>query len=201
MRMEKAEELKNAVEKELREVGMPGARFEVRVESLVSQGPDVYTQWGADKVEFVFSANPDVPLMPLSRTASGGELARIYLALKSVTAGGGEILIFDEVDAGIGGVTADVVADKLKEISRTRQVFLITHRAQIAAKADGHFAVKKSVKGDRTQVEVKKLTSPEERVEELARLLSGEVTPISLQHAEELVSTRGSRKKGSRAHT
>ena len=100
------------------------------------------------------------------------------------------MLIFDEVDAGIGGVTADVVATKMREISTSRQVFLITHRAQIAAAGEGHYRVMKDTSTGRTEVRVERLEG-EERVREIARLLSGEVTPLSIEHAREILGIKG----------
>jgi len=174
---------------------MPHARFEVQMRresdptgievdgERVAVGPK-----GIDKVEFLFSANPGEPPRPLAKIASGGEMSRVMLAIKSVLA---EIdpcdtLIFDEVDAGIGGRTADAVAEALWQLSRSRQVLVVTHLAQIASRADRHLAVEKRETGGTTEVSVAEV-SGEERVREIARMLGGSGTPAGLQHAKELL--------------
>ncbi len=186
-RTKSAKVLCDAVCKEFKDLGITKGMFQIKIETSLDSGADSLTSTGADKIEFMFSANPDLPPQPLSKVASGGELARVLLALKKTLAGRSGILVFDEVDAGIGGKTVDAVALKLAELARHHQVFLVTHRAQIAARADAHFHVEKRIKSGRSSVEVMELTSPEKRIKEIAKLLSGDVSAISLKHAEELL--------------
>jgi DNA repair protein RecN (Recombination protein N) len=143
---------------------------------------------GLDGVEFLFSANPGEPLKPLSKIISGGELSRVMLGLKAILADvdNTPVLIFDEVDAGIGGKTAQSVAKKLGAISARRQLLCITHLPQIASMADFHLRIEKKEKGGRVRVEIKEL-SGRERQDEIARMLSGTVTEISRRHAGELL--------------
>ena len=124
----------------------------------------------------------------MTKIASGGEISRVMLALKTVLAQIDPIptMIYDEIDAGIGGHTADIVGQKLKELSRFRQVFCITHLPQIARFADQHFQVEKSVEGNRTTITAKRLTQ-DERIEEMARMHGGETTVTTLAHARELL--------------
>lgn len=143
---------------------------------------------GMDRVEFLFSANPGQPPRPLNRVASGGELSRVMLALKSIFADIDDvgILIFDEVDVGIGGKTADAVARRLKDLSRRHQVVCITHLPQIASRADNHLLVTKREIKENVAVSVETLDK-DERLKELARMMSGSITDTSLRHAEELL--------------
>ena len=145
---------------------------------------------GIDQVEFYISANRGEEMKPLAKTASGGELSRIMLALKGLTAGTERVscLVFDEVDSGIGGGTAEVVGRKLKEVSKGTQVLCITHLPQIASLADVHYKVSKRMEKGRTFTVVRRLDE-EERVEELARMLAGiEITEKSRDHAREMLS-------------
>jgi DNA repair protein RecN (Recombination protein N) len=164
---------------ELQELGMSGARLDVELRSLDEPGPD-----GAESVEFLFSGGPKQPQLPLGKVASGGELSRTMLACRSVMADVDDVptLVFDEVDAGIGGRAAVAVAKRLEALARHRQVLVVTHLAQIAAKADRHFVVAKE-KGTATVRPV----DGDERVAELARMLSGTVGETSLAHARELI--------------
>lgn len=143
---------------------------------------------GMDKIEFLFSANPGEPLKLLSKIISGGELSRVMLALKGALADVDDIpvLIFDEVDAGIGGKTAESVAKKLSLISERHQLLCITHLPQIASRGDFHLKIEKKEKDGRVHVEVKEL-SGQERQDEIARMLSGTITEISRRHAGELL--------------
>jgi len=145
---------------------------------------------GIDRVEFLFSANPGEPPKPLAKIASGGELSRVMLALKSILADFDNIsvLIFDEVDAGIGGKTAVSVGKKLKAISDKHQVLCTTHLPQIASKGDFHLKIEKGQKDDRVYLEVKELSGME-RLNEIARMLSGKITEVSLTHAKELLES------------
>ncbi|NLZ69927.1 MAG: DNA repair protein RecN [Clostridiaceae bacterium] len=158
---------------ELTDLGMKGARFEIHQ----TQRPfAAATEEGTDEIEFLFSANVGEEVRPLAQIASGGEAARIMLAIKVVIARIDRLplLIFDEVDAGISGHTANMVANKLQTLANWAQVICVTHSAAIAATADTHFLVEKRRAGDRTITEVRELSS-DERVHEVARLLSGRI--------------------------
>jgi DNA repair protein RecN (Recombination protein N) len=146
------------------------------------------TPAGIDTAEFLFTANPGEELRPLRKVASGGELSRVMLALKAATAGASDVptLVFDEVDAGIGGAVAEVVGRKLRQLARGRQVLCITHLPQIAACADHHYVVRKRPSRGRTRSSAERL-SDRERVEELARMLGGvTITVQARRHAAEL---------------
>ena len=144
---------------------------------------------GMDRVEFLFSANPGEPLKPLSRIISGGELSRVMLALKSILAEVDSlpVLIFDEVDAGIGGRTAESVGKKLRAIAQKHQLLCITHLPQIASLGDFHLKIEKKDKDKRVTVDVREIEG-KERLNEIARMLSGTSTETSLKHAEELLA-------------
>jgi DNA repair protein RecN (Recombination protein N) len=182
---------------------MERTRFEVRFSDEV---PDAsWTARGVDSVEFFVSPNPGEDLRPLARIVSGGELSRIMLALKTLTAtsrhgfsdaadrppgAAAPGLIFDEVDAGIGGRVADVVARKLRTLGSAFQVLCITHLPQIAAHADTHFEIEKRVDGGRTHTTVRRLDG-QGRVDELARMLGGEAITDGLRRsAREMLEER-----------
>lgn len=181
-RKKTAEEISRAVEKILKELAFEKVEFRVDIKS------SPLSSSGMDAVEFLFSANPGELPKPLTRVASGGELSRIMLALKNILADVDRIpvLIFDEIDAGIGGRTAESVGMKLKKLAKTHQVICITHLPQIASTADFHLMTEKFQKKDGVSVKIKEL-SPEERKTEIARMLSGKVTDVSLKHARELL--------------
>lgn len=161
----------------LRDLAMPGARFEVEVED----------EGAGDGVRFLLGANVGEPVQPLARVASGGELARAMLALRLVTSGGPGTLVFDEVDAGVGGEAALALGRALHEVAATRQVLVVTHLAQVAASADHQVAVDKRTRAGRTVTVVTPL-SGEGRVVELSRMLSGHPnSPTARAHAEELL--------------
>ena len=175
------------VERTLRALGMDRAVFEVVLERLPEPGPR-----GADRVELRISTNPGEEPKALARVASGGELSRTMLALKSVLARADRVpvLVFDEVDAGIGGRVASVVAQTLSTAAAGRQVLCVTHLPPIAALADHHVQVTKSLRGGRTRVAVAALTG-DGRVEEIARMLGGATTTAAaLQHARDLLGAR-----------
>lgn len=175
-RKKQGEILSRHVEQILAELGMPQARLTIAVEKLLSeQGKPVLTPTGFDTVEFMIAPNPGESEKPLAKIASGGELSRIALALKSVLTAGDfiETLIFDEIDTGIGGAVAVAVSKYLKELAFRRQVLCVTHLASIAAKADTHFRVEKDVVEGRTHTRIKRLEG-REREEEIARMLSGD---------------------------
>lgn len=182
--------LGTAVKQRLTKLGMEKARFEVAMETrLGTQGTPSCGSHGWDKVEFLISANPGEPLKPLRNIASGGEISRVMLALKSVLAETDDIqsLIFDEVDAGIGGEVALSVAEHLAGIARHKQVLCITHLASIAVRADNHMKVEKEVRGSRTLTSIRQVTG-EERSVEISRMLSGDSRgEVSLIHARELL--------------
>ncbi|OPX38380.1 MAG: DNA repair protein RecN, partial [Desulfobacteraceae bacterium 4484_190.3] len=140
--------------------------------------------------EFLLAPNVGEELKPLAKIASGGELSRIMLALKSILARSASVesVIFDEVDAGIGGATAEVVGEKLEALARFHQILCITHLPQIASKAHTHYQVRKSVVDGRTESSILELDE-KERIEEIARLLAGrKVTPQALAHAREMIN-------------
>ena len=168
LRKKAASELKNGVDRELHELGMERAAFDVKIEPL-ENGPH---RSGMDSVEFMLSANAGEPLKPLSKVASGGELSRIMLAIKTVCAGsdGTPTLIFDEVDTGISGRTAVKVGERMSIVSKSKQVLAVTHLPQIAAFADCHLFVEKRVEDDKTGTHLVKLDR-EQRVSELARIM------------------------------
>ncbi len=144
-------------------------------------------QTGLDEIEFQFAPNPGEPAKPLRAIASSGEMARVMLALKTVLAAEDEIpvLIFDEVDANVGGETANAVGEKMKQIAAKRQVLCITHLPQVAAPADAHYVVTKQIRDGRTVSEIALLTK-KERVTELARMLGGQ-SDAARKHAEALL--------------
>jgi len=187
-----ARELEKKVEAELTHLGMKKTVFTVKITQ--EPGDDTLDGHklgprGADRVEFLISPNPGEEPKPLAKTASGGELSRIMLALKTILVEGDPIptLVFDEVDAGIGGAVAEEVGKKLKRVAAKRQVFCITHLPQIASMAASHYGVSKSVKKDRTSTEVK-LLDKQERVDEIARMLGGKtITEATIKHAEEMI--------------
>ncbi len=190
-RMEAARLIEKEVVTNLGDLGMKGARFSISFKK--QEGDDTFdgykvSQKGMDQIEFLISTNPGEDLRPLSKVASGGELSRIMLVLKEILARGDDIpvLIFDEIDAGIGGKTAERVARKLKALSTNRQVICITHLPQIASLADRHLKIEKTTRGRRTIVKVYHLKD-DERVREIARMLGGNITDTSLRHAEELL--------------
>jgi DNA repair protein RecN (Recombination protein N) len=175
--------LRKAVGKELSALGFAQSQFDV---SLSSQRSALNTS-GFDTVEFQFAPNPGEPARPLRAIASSGEMARVMLALKTVLAAEDEVpvLVFDEVDANVGGETANAVGEKMKQIARTHQVLCITHLAPVAAHADAHFVVTKQISDGRTITEIE-LLGKSSRVEELARMLGG-TNAAARKHAEALL--------------
>ncbi len=177
-------QLSMAMQRELAELAMSGAQFEMQLTPLPEPGP-----LGLERGEFLLAPNRGEALLPLARIASGGELSRILLALKRIAPGLEQIptLVFDEVDAGIGGVTATAVGEKLSAVSHGAQVLCVTHLPQVAAGADQHFLVVKREVDGRTVTRVERLDG-EARVQEMARMLGGaQVTETTLAHARELI--------------
>ncbi len=186
-RREAARIFEQRVTRQLADLGMTSAVFSVNFEDLEEQKSCSFSKNGIDTVEFFMSTNHGEPLKPLKKIASGGEVSRIMLALKNVSAdrGGIPTMIFDEIDTGISGHIAQVVAEKLQSISRGRQVICVTHLPQIASMADKHFLVTKSSDVDTTRTFLLPLDD-ENRVEEIARLAGGD-TEISKAHAQEMI--------------
>jgi DNA repair protein RecN (Recombination protein N) len=184
--------LATTVDGHLADLGMPHARFHVEVAPLAG---DELTAEGGDRVTFLLAANPGEPARPIAQAASGGERSRVSLAVEVALADVDEIevLVFDEVDAGIGGATAMAVGEKLARLAtgaegRPRQVLCVTHLAQLAAFADVHHVVEKGLSGGRTVTTTRRVAE-EDRVAELARMLGGEATATAgLEHARELLS-------------
>ncbi|GAB1455428.1 DNA repair protein RecN [Spirochaetota bacterium] len=178
-------------------LGMPNARFIIRIERMPPLGGKmVVGPSGADKLEFYVSANKGEPLRPLADVASGGELSRFMLALKTVLAedGGANTMVFDEVDTGIGGEVALGVGAHLRTLAVAKQVLCITHLASIAARADNHLMVEKRIEADRTVTRLSRLQG-EDRIVEIARMLSGDSqSKASLDHARDLVLKLGSQR-------
>jgi DNA repair protein RecN (Recombination protein N) len=188
-RQQLAQEFAAEVVKQLASLAMDKARFELGFERLEKGSPE-----GLDKVEFLFSANPGQSLRPLAKIASGGEISRVMLGLRSVLRdnkdnGGAPVVVFDEIDTGIGGLTAERVGEKLQEIARGRQVFCITHLPQIAKRADFHYRVEKNPSDDFTTVDIV-LQSGAQRVQELARMMGSE-SKANLEHARTLLESAG----------
>jgi len=191
LRQEEATALSGQIKKALSELNFLEVRFEIRFERTD------YGMNGFDTAEFFIATNPGEEVKPLVKVASGGELSRIMLALKSVFADRDEIptLIFDEIDTGISGRTAQMVSEKMVEISRNRQLLCITHLPQIAAMADIHYLIEKSTDGVKTVTGLEKLTE-ERSVEELARMLGGAtITDAVLENAREMKALAATKKK------
>ena len=174
------------IEEKLHRLGMEASVFTISVTPLSSPGP-----YGKDKIEYLISANKGEKTSLIQETSSGGELSRLMLAMKTSMEGSGSVdtMLFDEVDAGIGGRVATCVAKELRHLSQSKQVITITHLSQIASKADRHYKVYKYEENGRTISHIK-LLDGEERVRELARILSGDESEISLEHARKMLEDR-----------
>lgn len=187
LRQQAAGRLAEAVQAEMQNLGMPGGRFSIELQAGSSDEPQPQ---GLEQVEFLVSANPGQPLKSLAKVASGGELSRISLAIQVITAQTSRVptLVFDEVDVGIGGPTAEVVGQLLRRLGERGQVLTVTHLPQVAAQGHQHLFVHKARGQDSTQTAVACLT-PEGRVEEIARMLGGvDLTEESLAHARKMVT-------------
>lgn len=169
-----AEAFEGGMMRQLSDLGMDATHFKVDMRPRSTGKPSMPRPDGDDEVEFLIAPNPGEPLKPLAKIASGGELSRLMLAIKSMEAesGGVGCMVFDEIDTGISGRMAQVVAEKMAQIARTRQVLCVTHLPQIAAMAAWQFLVEKRVEGERTNTSVRLLTQ-EERIGEVARMLGG----------------------------
>ncbi len=188
-RLEAAKKITAQVMKELGALRMERTRFSVDVSRLAGDAP--FGQNGQDTVEFMFSANPGEPLKPLAKVASGGELSRVMLALKTILAESDHVpvLIFDEVDAGVGGAVAEVMGARLRNLSRHHQVLCVTHLPQVGSQAHAHYLVEKQVRQNRTVTQVR-LLRPDEQEEEVARMLAGvTVTKKARAAAAEMIAS------------
>ncbi len=189
-RRETAERLGKAISLQLRELGMPGGRLKVEVKSA---GGDRPMPSGDDQVEFLVTVNPGQPPRPLAKVASGGELSRISLGIQVIdsTERGTPTLIFDEVDAGIGGAVAEIVGRLLHGLSERRQILCVTHLPQVACQGDYHFQVEKSSSRTDTRTQVVELNA-DRRIEEIARMLGGlKISAKTRDHAREMLNTSG----------
>lgn len=190
-RSESAPKLADKIQAQIQKLGMAGANFKVNVNTIPTDEPHLH---GQDKIEFLVAANPGQTAGPISKVASGGELSRISLAISVIgkTDDSAQTLIFDEVDTGIGGATAEIVGRLLHQLAKGNQVYCVTHLAQVAAFADQHYQVSKLSTRQTTQTRVSTL-SKEARIEEIARMLGGvDITEQSLAHASEMLAARGS---------
>lgn len=197
-RMDAALELQECIMNELADLDMQKMRFSAEITRIIdSDGATKYTPNGCDSVEFLISANPGEELKPLSKIASGGEMSRIMLAVKSVLSDTDnvEAMIFDEIDTGVSGRAAQKIAEKMGKLARTRQILCITHLAQIAAMADYQYLIEKHTEGNSTKTTVS-LVTDERRREELARIIGGvKVTELTLNAAQEMLDMAAEQKK------
>ena len=199
-RVDSSTKISLAIEKELKSLSMPNADFKVRIETSEDQaGLKIkvdknethlhFDNYGVDQISFEFSANPGQPLRPISKVASGGEMSRIMLAIELVfsKSGASKTMIFDEVDAGLGGAAAIEVGKRLKALAKNHQIVVVTHLPQVAAFADKHLKVEKSASGNITTSSVIELDS-DARVTEIARMMAGiQDSASALEHARELL--------------
>jgi DNA repair protein RecN (Recombination protein N) len=193
-RKKSAKQYSSLVSAAMADLGMMGGRFSVDIKTDADADP---RPWGVDNIEYLISANPGQPLLPLSKVASGGELSRMSLAIQVIASDGSEIptMVFDEVDSGIGGGVAEMVGRRLHDLGETRQVFSVTHLAQVAGLANNHFRVVKISDTKTTRTAITHLTD-DERIEELARMLGGvEISQATRDHAAEMLKTDSRRAK------
>lgn len=181
-----AEMLASQVVEILHELGMPGAKMEIVIEpnALEEPGPE-----GSDGIEMLFTANPGFPIMPISQIASGGELARLTLAIETVGQGADPIpvLIFDEIDTGVGGHVATMMGKLLQRVGQNRQILCSTHLPQVAAQSDHHFYVEKHLSNTETHTIIRELTSDHERISVLAAMLGSSDASVAHEHASALL--------------
>ena len=191
-RAKAARKFEKEVEANLKAVALEKARFEVRINADKSNDKS-FTAKGFDQIEFYFSANLGESVKPIAKVASGGEASRLMLIVQTTAklSATEKAMVFDEIDAGIGGRVAEAVGFKLKELAKTQQVLCVTHQPQIASLADQHFVVEKETIKNRTLIRVKKLDK-NEQVEEIARMLTGaQITETARQHAREMLAQNG----------
>jgi DNA repair protein RecN (Recombination protein N) len=189
LRQQTAQALSRQISEVMQSLGMQGGRFEIHLES--SDHLENFSGNGIDQIQFMVSANPGQPLKPLTKVASGGELSRISLAIQVILSESSRIpsLIFDEVDSGIGGGTAEIVGRKLRLIAQHRQVFCVTHLPQVASQAHQHYLVNKTKTDSSTHTKVIPLDS-QQRLEEIARMLGGmKITEQTRAHAREMIDS------------
>lgn len=183
-----AKKLSDEIENQIHDLDMVKARFSVSLKRA-----DEFRKYGKDIVEFMFTANPGQPLAELSKIASGGELSRVMLAMKTVLSKdeGADTLIFDEIDTGVSGNAALKIAKKLSALGKFKQVICVSHLPQLAAMADNNFKIEKISDNEKTTTKIA-LLNYEERLEELARMIDGEnITNASIEHAREMLDRRG----------
>jgi DNA repair protein RecN (Recombination protein N) len=193
-RQQVAESFKKQVMEELAVLGMEKTRFSVDFKAAGTEHTP-FTAKGMDKIEFLIAPNPGEPMKPLSKIASGGEISRIMLGLKTLLGSVDQIptMVFDEIDTGIGGKIAEIVGKKLEQVSSSHQVICITHLPQIACKGAAHFHVEKHTEADRTITSIQ-LLSAQQRLDEIAKMLGGEtITRTTLQHAREMLEKKAVR--------
>lgn len=181
-RFDAAKRLQAEIEKSLADLDMPKVHFET---ALIKT--EEYTAKGAETAEFMICPNVGEQMKPLAEIASGGELSRVMLAVKSILSDGVDTLIFDEIDTGVSGSAAHKIAQKLSALSNGKQVICVSHQAQLAAAADNHYFIRKSTEGDRTVTHIKRLDS-DERIMEIARITDGDnITDTAIKHAKEML--------------
>ena len=194
LRKNAAKKLSSEISKQLRYLDLEKVVFEVSVSDIKGEdGKKRFSPKGCDNVEFLISTNPGEPLKPLSKVASGGELSRIMLSLKSVLADsdGVQTVIFDEIDTGVSGKTSQKIGIRLSDLSKSVQVICITHSAQIAAYADTHYKIIKTEKEGRSETYIKDLNR-DERIKELSRIMGGiNITDTVMKSASEILTAAG----------
>ncbi len=200
-RMAAAISLQEKIMEELCDLDMQKMRFSVAVAPLEDEDGNIkFGADGCDRVEFLISANPGEDLKPLSKIASGGEMSRIMLAIKSVLSDSDSIetMIFDEIDTGVSGRAAQKISEKMGMLASSRQLLCITHLAQIAAMADHHYMIEKTSEDDSTKTTVRHIDG-EERVTELARIIGGvKVTDLTMSAAREMLDMANTYKQSGR---
>ncbi len=196
LRAQTAKDLEAHITKELSALDMPKVNFSIHLSASNNDEGIIYTDTGKDCAEFLISTNPGEAMKPMTKIASGGELSRIMLAIKSVLSAtdSADTMIFDEIDTGVSGRAAQKIAEKICVLAKTRQIFSITHLAQIAGMADNHFLIEKNSDGERTATTVT-LLDKNSRIDELARIIGGvAVTELTRKSAEEMLSLAKSKK-------
>lgn len=186
LRQQSAEKLSAIIEKEIQRLGMEKARFKILVESA-----ETLSTGGADKADMIFSANVGEDMQSLSKIISGGELSRVALAIKTISAGredSAATMVFDEIDSGLGGITAKVVAECIAKVSMNKQVLCVTHLAQIASMADVHLQISKIDNDERTITQIK-ILDDDDIISEISRMASGEETAASKQNAKSMIAS------------
>lgn len=192
LRVKEAKKLEADIMKQLKELYLEKAIFQVKIVAH-GEGLKAYRENGKDEIEFYLTTNPGEPLKPLVKVASGGELSRIMLAMKTILSQtqGMTSIIFDEVDTGVSGRVAQSIAEKIHQVAHHSQVLCITHLPQVAAIADAQYFIKKEIVADRTKTSVE-ILSLEQRIQEIARMLAGtQITPLTVEHAKELLQLAG----------